>query len=373
MPNSLSTNARQARASRLRSILAFNVFSACVAIPAFAVSTARAEAPSSYARAQDLFSEGRRLSGEGRHAEACERFERSLRLEAGIGTKFNLADCWEKLGKTASARSLFADVAAAAESSGQDARARVARERAEALEPRLSKLTISVESASPKLRVVRNGEAVQRESWGTAIAVDPGSYEVRASAPGKADWVVRTEVPARAAEIVLSVPPLSDAGAQAAETESCEAGPSSPHATAQRARPAVKRRASLAPTSVAPARRSWGPVPVALAALSAGGLAAGTLFALKYRSNNAEAKSICEDEPTCSEAQIERHRELTDNAHAARTGAFVGFGVGAAALVGAAVSYFAVPATRPEGGRRISAVPVYLPSGSYGFAAQGAF
>src|SRR5688572_18113756 len=45
--------------------------------------------------ARKLFKEGRSLAAEGRHAEACPKFEQSLQLEAGVGTRFNLADCYE--------------------------------------------------------------------------------------------------------------------------------------------------------------------------------------------------------------------------------------------------------------------------------------
>jgi len=53
--------------------------------------------------AEELFDQGRRLSGIGRYAEACAHFANSERLDHGVGTLLNLADCYEKNGQTASA------------------------------------------------------------------------------------------------------------------------------------------------------------------------------------------------------------------------------------------------------------------------------
>ena len=61
-----------------------------------------------------LFKEARALVGDGKYAEACPKFEQSLALEVGVGTQFNLADCWEHIGRTASAQKLFLGAAASA-------------------------------------------------------------------------------------------------------------------------------------------------------------------------------------------------------------------------------------------------------------------
>src|SRR4051794_25809493 len=73
-------------------------------------TTASAQSESAAARA--LFAEARKLMAAERYDEACPKFEESLRLDQGIGTQFNLAHCWEKQGRTASAWGMFLDVAA---------------------------------------------------------------------------------------------------------------------------------------------------------------------------------------------------------------------------------------------------------------------
>src|SRR5690349_20750961 len=92
--------------------------------------TARAEeAATPMAPARQAFMEGRKLAQAGDYAAACPKFEESLRLEVGVGPQFNLADCWEHIGRTASARALFLGAAASAKAVGQADREQVLRER----------------------------------------------------------------------------------------------------------------------------------------------------------------------------------------------------------------------------------------------------
>jgi hypothetical protein len=131
---------------------------------------ARAEDP---AAAQALFAEGRQLVAQGRVAEACTKLAESERLDPGIGTLFHLADCYERLGRTASAWAAYLDVAAQARATGQPAREKVARDRAAALAPSLSHLTIDVRQAArvPGLEVRRDGVDVRANGASASIQV----------------------------------------------------------------------------------------------------------------------------------------------------------------------------------------------------------
>ncbi len=141
------------------------------------------------AAAQTLFYDARALMKDGRFAEACAKLEESLRLDSGIGTLFNLSDCNEHIGKTATAWAGFLEVAAQAKVANQAEREKVARKRAQALEPRLPKLVVEVPVGTASgLTVKRDGVVIGAPAWGTAIPVDPGSHRVSASAPGKQTW-----------------------------------------------------------------------------------------------------------------------------------------------------------------------------------------
>ncbi len=88
------------RAARVRRSVG-RVCGSLLAIAAgLGASAQPALAQSDSAAARALFAEGRSLMEDERYAEACPKLEESLRLDHGMGTQFNLAHCWEKLGRT---------------------------------------------------------------------------------------------------------------------------------------------------------------------------------------------------------------------------------------------------------------------------------
>src|SRR5580700_6361410 len=130
---------------------------------AFAVvlSSAGARAAEPATSADQLFKEGKALRVQGKTEEACSRFAESQKLEPGIGVGLYLGDCYENLGRTASAWSAFREVQRfAAERS--DARSEIARKRADALELRLSRLMIVVEP--PNAAVALDGQTLAPSS-----------------------------------------------------------------------------------------------------------------------------------------------------------------------------------------------------------------
>jgi hypothetical protein len=162
------------------------------------------------AAAQALFDEARQLMRDGRFAEACPKLEDSDRLAPGIGTEFNLADCYEHTGRLASAWAMFLKVAAATKLKGQTDREQVARDRARALEPRIPRLEIQVPENAAGLQVERDGQPVPESSFGMALPVDPGPHRIEARAPGKTAW--STTVAAEDGQVArVTVPRLEDA------------------------------------------------------------------------------------------------------------------------------------------------------------------
>ena len=77
--------------------LAF-AFVGCMSLVALPVG-----AQSNKATAEALFTEGRALATSGKCAEAIPKFQASQKLDPGVGTLLNLAECYEQVGKTASA------------------------------------------------------------------------------------------------------------------------------------------------------------------------------------------------------------------------------------------------------------------------------
>ena len=299
-------------------------------------------------KARTLFRQARRLAAGGNFSEACPKFEQSLALERGIGTKYNLADCWEKLGRVASAYSMFLSAAEDASKLEQYDRAQIARKRAAELKPRVSYLLITVGLPATGIKIQRGDVELSESAWGRPLPTDPGSYVIKVRAPGRKEWSAPVDVAEGAGTISVTVPPLEAASRD----------------TRPRPRPApVAKRQAVARSKPAPVRalpREPEPPPErhALRASSSGlsggrlvavsmgvagviALGAGTVFALEYSSADNDARAICPSGRGCSRAEISDHSELVDDSRAARNRALLAFGLGGSALSGATTLYFA--------------------------------
>jgi hypothetical protein len=149
-------------------------------------STAHADGVTSTA-AQRLFDEARELAEHDRWTEACPRLAESLRLEPNMTTEFRLADCYERIGRIASAWIHYTAAAQAAQVAGETSKSRVAIERAARLEPRVDRLLIAP-PAMPDIQIERDGRILPREAWNTPQPVDPGEHTVHVTAPGKTSF-----------------------------------------------------------------------------------------------------------------------------------------------------------------------------------------
>lgn len=166
-----------------------------------------------------LFEEGRTLAARGKYAEACERYAKSYELERAAGTMLNLGDCAEREGDYPRAWLLFDAAAREFEQAGKEKRARYARDRADAVSPKLA--TVVVRLAEPRAGglAVRIGgrevppaaEIVERLAAGAGSVPIPIPIEV--SAPGREPFATTTSA-AAGAVVVVEVPALRavDAG-----------------------------------------------------------------------------------------------------------------------------------------------------------------
>jgi hypothetical protein len=133
--------------------------------------------------AEALFREGRDLLKSGKLEDACDRFARSEAIEPKVGTALNLGDCREHQGLFADAWEAFVAAQSLASRDSDDRRAEAGR-RAAALEPRLAHLQITAMTRPPGLAITRNGRRIELAALDSELPVDPGSYEVVATAPG---------------------------------------------------------------------------------------------------------------------------------------------------------------------------------------------
>ncbi len=166
--------------------------------------------------AEALFEDGRSLAAAGKYAEACPKFADSQRLGPSVSTLLNLANCWEKLGRTATAWATFREAASAANAAGRKDYLATALRRADALAPKLARLLLTVAPpAAPGLTVKRDGVVVDSAEWGSGIPVDPGTHAVEASAPGHKSWTVSVEIAQDGVQSSVTVPVLEEAPADA--------------------------------------------------------------------------------------------------------------------------------------------------------------
>ena len=324
--------------------------------------------------AHALFTEARRMASEGQYERACPLFEKSLKLESGIGTQFNLADCWEHVGRNASAYDLFLAAAAASKEKGQTDRERVANHRAEALLPKLSRLQVRSNSTVKSIRVSRDDVILAGHQWREPTPVDPGVYMVvSVSRDDKELWKTQVTVPPQALTVIVAVPPT---------IESTTIGHNASDAVSRKPSSSSSSERQLYETAPPPAaadktkNESSGVWPAAALLAGGAGVAVGTIFALIFQSKNGQARDICPANEGCSQSDIQTHDSLVSDAKTARAGAYIAFGLGAASITAATIYYVSKPANRekaPASALNLGPVLGGSNGGFWGAAAQGSW
>ncbi|HEU0035156.1 MAG TPA: hypothetical protein VFQ53_31235 [Kofleriaceae bacterium] len=196
---------------------------------AIVLCAAPARADDAAAEATRLFEEGRALYAQNLFPEACAKFARSYELDHKPGTQLNLGDCLERDGKLRRAYLMFEDAAReydrirheaelrlAADQNAVDARrdvqvaisgAKLARERAQAIVPRLA--TVIVRLAEPRIDglAVRIGDRAQPPAAEIVERYDGGTIAIVVSAPGREPFSTTAQVdPGK--QVTILVPAL---------------------------------------------------------------------------------------------------------------------------------------------------------------------
>lgn len=289
------------------------------------VRVAHADEPTEKAAAEALYQLGQQLMKSGDYANACAKLEASESLDPGVGTLLVLGDCQEKLGKIASAWATFREAFALATAHNESDRARIADIRAAALKPRLVNVVFNVPAANDVsgFELQRNGLVIAKGSWGVALPVDPGKYQLRATAPRHEPWQSTLEVPVeREAPLVVQVPVLR---AQAS------AAPASNRGTRSTA-PFEQGRSAGA------SQKTWGAV---VGVVGAAALVTSGVFAFMASQKNNDSKAECDSRAPnlCSPKGVSLRE---DAQNWARLSTVFGIG-GGAALAAGTVIYLTAP------------------------------
>lgn len=306
-----SLRAMTARARLLHAMVCIGpVVLAAVLISASA-AVGRAQAPaSSKVAAEALFDRGVALMKQGKFAEGCAQLEQSQAIERGIGTMLYLAECYERLGRVASAWALFREASSAARAEGQSERGEMGAARAAKLEPRLPKLSLDVAAGNtmPGFSVQLNGVTLASSTWGVALPVDPGDNRIEARAPGHITFSHVEPVAGEAAAVTVSIPVL-DIDPQPAQAQLAVPAPSPSEAPGSRSTPAPSAQAR---DSAQP--RLWQrPLAFVVGGVGVVALGIGSYFGLRAISKSNLAGNRCPgDAAACADP---RGAELSTQAN----------------------------------------------------------
>jgi hypothetical protein len=127
--------------------------------------------------ADALFQAAKRLMGDKQFAEACPKFDASYKLDPTLGTLLNLADCYEKVGRIATAWSTWGEAMEKAQRDG-DKRAEFAKSRREALFPRLPKVVINVQNEVAGVQILWDGGKLEPAVFGIELPTDPAEHDL---------------------------------------------------------------------------------------------------------------------------------------------------------------------------------------------------
>jgi serine/threonine-protein kinase len=322
--------------------------------------SARAHAQASAgdkASAEALFDAALRAMKDGKFTEACPKLENSQRIDPGVGTLLYLGECYEKLGRTASAWATFREAESQAEASGQAKRAKVARERIAKLDPQLSFLTIEVADATrslPGLRIRRDGTDAGLAIIGSSVPQDPGLVKIEATAPNHESFSLTVTVPPRGRQSVLIPALAAIEGPAATPGEQTPAGTTAPVVT-----PGGSSSVPSEPTPAPPAEESEpGSAQRVIGLVVAGagvvGLGVGSYFGLSAIGHDKKADRACT--PTLCQEQA--GFDHADSARGQAVISNIGFIAGGGLLVAGSVLYLLAP-SKPASG--VSVTPLVSP------------
>jgi hypothetical protein len=364
---------------------------AAISLVALAATSAHAET-GDVVVAEALFRDGKQLLAQKDYARACPKLAESFRRDPASGTLLALAMCHEREGKVASAWGEYADVASRSKLEGRADREKAARAKAVELEPRVSKLTISISpdyGDTAGLEVTRNGAVVAPALLGTALPVDGGTQIVEASAPGKKKWRAQMALAASGDRQMITVPKLEAEGdvpraalkpaPRAAKTSEPAPPPPQKEESSEETAPAPKSSDAAtevadsiaAPSEIDTHRGLTATQRIGIATGAAGivGLGAGAFFTFRAVSKNNDSKSGCYGDLCMPAAKQDRL-----DARSAGNLATIGFIAGGALTAAGVVMYIVGRRSSSSSAQTRSLEAIPLAGGdALGAALRGSF
>ncbi len=305
-------------------------------------------------KADALFKHGKKLMGEKRYADACEAFEKSNKLDPGIGTQLNIAKCYEDWGKIGRAFLAYQQAEKMAKDA-KDPREPKIHELVEDLDSQAPRLTIKLpkDASMDDLAVTLDGDAFA--AFGEPFVIDPGPHTIEyvSAGGGKKTKVVPVERGGDS-EVTIDVPRRGKKPDTVVD---------------------AKPDAKTPPTPVEPVRPEETPLPpgrnMRLGGLVIGGagviaIGVSSIMTLSARSkyNDAIDEHCGGMKTTCNDEGL----SLTHDARSTANTATVIFIAGSAAVAGGVLLYLLAPkgeaAERPTAQTSRYVVPAVSPTGA---------
>jgi hypothetical protein len=306
------------------------------------------------AMAEQLFREGRELMQSGRADAALEKFEASQQLDPSLGTLLNLADCLERLGRTASAWARFTEAEQMARREGDRTRERAGAEHARALEAKLIRLRIVLgpDAKPAEVPIELDGKPLSPALVGTAMPVDPGEHRVLVRAAGKHDWQSSVQLTTPGETTALTIPDLAPA---APEPKPSVVTPAEPAPIPALGPPNQETRPPLLQSSVPPPSPRFRPgvLTIVGGCTSIVALGLGTGFGIAAWRAWSDAKDSGCANGACPTASAQSRAEAAGSRADIATVSFIAAGLAAG---GAILSYLLLDRPRsdtPPDARRV--------------------
>ncbi|MDI1446279.1 hypothetical protein [Polyangium sp. 6x1] len=306
------------------------------------------------ARAQKLFFEGLKDIESGNREAGCTKLRESLSLFATPNTLFNLARCDEDAGRIAAALEYWKRGLSLID--GSDPRAKVAKEKIDALEARVPRLRVISQQGQAIAVVLLDGEEITPTSLAVPLRVEPGKHVIVVRASGREDKRFAVELGEKERTEVVVTP-----GPELAPVEA----PKPPPLASSSAPVPPPPLPSTPPGS---GRRTAGLVVggVGVAGLVAAGITGGVLVA-----RDQEIDRDCNEQGVCAAGST--GYALAKGSGPLLVGNAVAWGVGLAGIgVGIALALTAPKGKADAAGGNASIAPLVVQGGG-GLSISGRF
>jgi serine/threonine-protein kinase len=323
----------------------------CALVLAHATPTRAAAGDDEKAKA--LFDEARDLAKAGKWAEACEKLEASKKLVPKMLTTYRLADCHERVGRTASAHAGFLTAAELAKAVGDAARQQDAIDRAKLIEGKLSRVVLDLPTDEKKLVVKIDGAPIPAALTTEKLPLDPGEHALVVTAEGKQPYAVSFHVPPGPAVTTVTVSALDPLDGKTEPTK-----PEPP-------KEVVEPQPAAAPvTDTAPAASPLKTAGFVALGVGVVGLGVGTWLGLSAKSLDRDAEALCTARGCTPEG-----KQLNDDARSRGNLATIVFSVGAVAAVSGVIMVLVAPSSAPK----TAAITPWVGAGTGGLQVSGSF